>query len=474
MRRSGATLTEVLMCLLIMSIGVVSVFSLFPISILSSIRATQVTNTKILQENMVEHLHIQPNLVARPIPSGGNWRGNWQPATPYAVDDLIMPPLRPGQRIPEPFFMYRCTAAGTSALNPPASWPRRELDSVQLGMGVLSQINTVTDGGATWTLMTPSSYVVDPLGAAVAVNATEAAQFGHRLDTGTAVTSPLARQAAAGYANTSSQLRTPFIHPDSWTVVLEQMPTNYNAGSIEFPTSVNLTEFLSSDTRMVIPLRHGNSAVRPFTIPGASYVADISGSGGFTVSEYANDRPVRFETFNPRYTCLLAVHQDRLPNLPAMYMAGDPLDMRLGRGFSSRPIITCAVFANRQFQASGEYIYDANWGNSSFTAEPRVDGSAPVALEMDQVKIAWTNTTSGMVTKEPDPLLRERNWIFDAREAMFYMISGVGPKVVSGTVTSCVLTLETPVRVRTTGTAATDVGRAMLMPGLVNVYDIEL
>ena len=50
-RRTGATLSEVLIALLIMSIGVISVATLFPLSVLRSVNATQLTHATLLKQN---------------------------------------------------------------------------------------------------------------------------------------------------------------------------------------------------------------------------------------------------------------------------------------------------------------------------------------------------------------------------------------------------------------------------------------
>jgi hypothetical protein len=55
-QRSGATLTEVLMAIFVMSIGVVSVVTLFPLAILRAVHATQLTNSKVLEENIEEFI----------------------------------------------------------------------------------------------------------------------------------------------------------------------------------------------------------------------------------------------------------------------------------------------------------------------------------------------------------------------------------------------------------------------------------
>lgn len=50
-RRGGATLTEVLMALLVMGIGLVSVATLFPLSLLRSVEATKLTNATLCRIN---------------------------------------------------------------------------------------------------------------------------------------------------------------------------------------------------------------------------------------------------------------------------------------------------------------------------------------------------------------------------------------------------------------------------------------
>ena len=61
--RRGVTLTEVLMSMMIMSVGVLMVMSLFPVAALRTLQATQLTHDTILRYN-VEALTAQdPRLV---------------------------------------------------------------------------------------------------------------------------------------------------------------------------------------------------------------------------------------------------------------------------------------------------------------------------------------------------------------------------------------------------------------------------
>lgn len=68
--RSGVTLVEVLMSLMIMSIGVASVAALFPISMLRALEATQLTSAAIIKRNVETILKVQPELLFDPDGDG--------------------------------------------------------------------------------------------------------------------------------------------------------------------------------------------------------------------------------------------------------------------------------------------------------------------------------------------------------------------------------------------------------------------
>ena len=66
----GVTLVEVLMSLMIMSIGLASVAVLFPISVLRSVQATQMTNAALLKYNAEALIQINPGIVFDPDGDG--------------------------------------------------------------------------------------------------------------------------------------------------------------------------------------------------------------------------------------------------------------------------------------------------------------------------------------------------------------------------------------------------------------------
>lgn len=68
--RRGVTLTEVLMSMMIMSIGVSLVATLFPIAALRSAQATKLTNGAVLKQNVEAHLRAQPSLIFDPDGDG--------------------------------------------------------------------------------------------------------------------------------------------------------------------------------------------------------------------------------------------------------------------------------------------------------------------------------------------------------------------------------------------------------------------
>ncbi len=135
--RRGVTLSEVLVSLLVMSIGVIAVATLFPLSVLRTVQATQLTNAAQLRYNFEGMAGARPEIFAG--------TEAWQAGKVYAVGDLVV------GATPSSFF-FECTAASNprmaGSLEP--NWP-------SLG-------NTVVDNDITWTTRGARVFVVDPLG----------------------------------------------------------------------------------------------------------------------------------------------------------------------------------------------------------------------------------------------------------------------------------------------------------------------
>ena len=70
LRRGGATLTEVLMALLVMGLGVAGVAALFPIAVLRSVEATKLTHATLLRQNAEAYIRFLTSRAEDASPPG--------------------------------------------------------------------------------------------------------------------------------------------------------------------------------------------------------------------------------------------------------------------------------------------------------------------------------------------------------------------------------------------------------------------
>ena len=133
--RRGVTLVEVLMALMIMSVGVASVAVLFPISVLRTAQATQMTNAAIVRYNFEILADIHPELIFDPDRDGNlveHFRGAGRN---YLID---------------PVGFYTRAADGNAGFASFGFDPNNNLPSLPRWGGNLSLTNgaTVTTAGA--------------------------------------------------------------------------------------------------------------------------------------------------------------------------------------------------------------------------------------------------------------------------------------------------------------------------------------
>lgn len=153
-RRIGTTLTEVLVSLLVMSIGVISLATLFPISMLKSVEANKMTNSKLLALNAEAIIESNPQiLTAAPA---------WLPRTYYAAGSVVTADPPDGR-------LFFCTRAGQSGMTVPAPYDFPSVlgrTFVEPGGGTptwaLKEAPDPPGGGAIPDAS--QAYVVDPLG----------------------------------------------------------------------------------------------------------------------------------------------------------------------------------------------------------------------------------------------------------------------------------------------------------------------
>jgi len=421
--RQAATLTEVLMSLLIMSIGIVSVFTLFPVSLISSIRATQLTNGRIFKDNIDELVRTVPQMTYPQL--AGNSRGYWQPNTHYEVGDQILPTLAPSKLFPKPYYSLHCTTAGTSGSEEP-------------GWSLTGVPYTEPSGGPTWETVRIPNYVIDPIGRYRSLVNFPLLFGNHRgIDNEEQALSSFPRRTYLPLLNEKNAVGM-FASPDSWSVMAEGIPEGFGTGTITLPAGMDVTN-ISTDinqTRIVMTTSdRTRSIVRAATSDSIGQTLHVN-SPPANLDSFTG--PLRIETFSPRYTYLLAVSHT-------------------GYEYNAPPSLQCAIFFNRQFTEDAEYAYKANFGN------PRFEGDAAVTdttLRRDQVKIAWDPGT------ESAPFIKEGGYIFDARSMLFYRISSIQHG--NGT---AILNLNQNVVAMTVGNSH---GWAVLMPGIINVYEFDI
>jgi len=335
--RVGATLTEVLMALLIMSVGVVSVFSLFPISILSSIKANQLTNGKILADNAVDLVRTKPELVL-----GAKF---WEPNTSYMANEVVCPRPASGSLYPDNNLLFRSSGGTSGAVEP--SWPAS---------------GTVNDNGVTWTLVTPASvrqsYVVDELARAIV-------ESGYEVELGNNGTPPSPLPSGNGVTRVNLQQRlglatrdtSDFSLPDSWTVAFEAVPTGVTATSVTF-SNIDLSG-VNSNFRVVLgSTDFKNWATRSVQNAGTNTINLTGGNLPGNLDSAGEVGIARVEFRTNRYTWLTSVN-------------------RAANGQTRAQLV---VVFNRSFSIDDERAYSYSGLTTDRTQATVTWGASPVPL----------------------------------------------------------------------------------------------
>jgi len=444
--RNGATLVEVLMSLLIMSIGIVSVFSLFPIGILSSIRASQLTNSKLLEQNVVDTIRCFPQII--------ECAPRWQPNIAYGGYASDPPTTNSNQRVvPTPssgtlfsptnlYFDCSVSGGGTSGYREPV-WTKISGQTNQDGPSMSAWTWTASRSpgfrdyppdatkGAAYRR---SVYVVDPLGywysddsssvTSLATNAVRT-RFGSNSDGTAAYQNSISNAWAlprnhAGF--TKDQAATLFSLPDSWSVAASGVPLTVSSGAVQFDTTVDLSSLSTSQIpRLTLQSVDGKYAVtRNIDVASSTPTTAtlVSGQAIPTVfqTSYGN---ARIEVFSRRYTYFLTV-------------------IRNPDGTAD---VSCPIMFNRSFSAMDERAFDA-----TATA-----GSDTITVDVS--------------TASPMPLISEGNFIFDSINGHWYRIVSYGQSSILAGGVDIVLD-RTPDVIGNLG--------IVFMPGIIRVYKFSL
>lgn len=454
-RRSGATLVEVLMSILVLSVGVTAVLALFPATVIKSLRATQLTNAKLLEGNVTETLRLNPQFVYPPIDETNLVIWNpvsptWRPNATYAVNHAVMPNTAAGQLLPSPFGV----AVATSVTGPSGAivnrWPSTGfiddfsvtgVASTKVQWSVPNYLTTpLTVGGQS---LSQQHYIVDPLGRH-RDGLNSAMGFGTDGLTNTVQANSMIR--TDGGLKSFAAALPHFGLEDTWSVELEALPVLITPGTttlIQFPASTKMPS-LGADpalTRIVLTNASGSERRNAFlAAPITGTTISVQGTFPATLTGAA-----RIESFTPRYTYFLTVKRPSL---------------------DSPPRVNVAVVFNRSFSPLDERLVEAS-----------VNGG--VLGGSDNISVGWSR---GPGLKDPTIIeaqlagaaTNQGSYLFDTVDCEWYRVQSYELTTDTATAAVANLVLDRPMR-NTADVDLTDSDAGvMFLPGIVHVFSINL
>ncbi len=469
--RRGATLVEVLMALLVMAIGVTSIFTLFPLSILRSIKASQLTNSKLVFENAREVILANPQLVTGAPPWQPNLTVGTRPAyTPVGTggassNSWVTPTPRLGRLLPDTNVLYFTPnqagvtgqfepkwpnmtqlPANLGGYNPPLPlqpFPRRVLDGSlndnSTNRAWIQYRHSQYPPNSAW-----SAYVVDPLG-------------WHEMDgqgNGTERDRLGVSPGSTGLDRIHCQLdlaqaQQLFASPDTWQQVLATTtPTAVSfpaAGEVllEFEPQVDLSGSRSSGRVVILSDDGRRSLALDIDVPNSGVLPNnqiqIDGTLPADLDQIIPGEigSVRIETYEQRYSWMMTVHL----------------------GPRGQAQIDGVIFYNRSFNPDDEAPVAAEF-----------HGPAAGGYNLTQAMITWPAGRSG-----GNPPVKEGSYIYDSNNAHWYRIQKIESIDNTSATRTATLTLNTSVTVPTSQEVAPNYdGRAILFPNIISVFHLDL
>lgn len=534
-RMAGTTLSEVLVSLLVMSIGVVSLASLFPISVIRSVQATKLTNAAMLKYNAESLARVLPNLISI--------APEWSEGTAYVLGDVRVAKVETRRKTPAAAFL--CTTAGTSGSLEP-TWNFKELGTTSETPPPVPPPPPVQ-----WQTFRLKNYIVDPLGFLItdpsdpdskyrgtALLGTKE-HFGNVTDSSSNLAPfssivnrfvgvNLGLVPVANRETTATQLAT---LPDSWVELsdsrepVENPLIGFNLAVGDNITSVTLEGVsdtlnvppasllpIAPFTRVVIWDQNGkNSVVRYLTAATATNPPTVTWTDPIVVTDTFRPSRVRVEQLERRYTWLLSV--------------------RRGAGGSAQ--VNCVVSFRRPLTTADERVWPAvfrkiDYGLNGVPGGPNNDddpsgartpvivnwvtppaGGAPFNEVADKAELGYRGTDDQprnwvviQFNKATDePYIKKGGFVCDAVNLHWYRIidtDGPHTTMASATPSGCFtgldddamssapasdrqyvrLTLERPIQedsfYRTSDApGVTFPGGAILMRGVVDVFPLK-
>ncbi len=360
-RLAGVTLTEVLMAILIAGIGLVAVVTLFPIAILRSVHATQLTNATILRYNAEAMIDVLPRIIHDPD-------GDTLLSKTTAPDPLDP---RTDRSQPEPLLGHRPYVEHFSErfIVDPIGWWIIGKDYLQTRPRLRLWFGN--DGDTTGTPPVPNPVPV-------------LRRYNAGLNPGRRATGAPADWNTLERDRTEEAFRLASL-PDSWILQWEGVPDAVTRRSVTLPPTFDVSNFPANQSRVVLfDTSDGRSGqVRQPVVVSSGAPPVLSWSVPLP-GDLNNVGRVRIETREYRYTWLLTVRKN---------------------GFGDAQIDVVILF-RRPFALKDEYVYDATF-----------------AAGKKRVGIMFTHThPDGRKNALPEPFVKRGGFVFDVTNGRWYRV----------------------------------------------------
>lgn len=411
--RRGATLSEVLVSLLIMAIGIISLASLFPISVLKTARANQLTVATNVRYNAEALLRMYPYILSDPNPVDSNMDG--QPFNDYDFQQGIPFIFDPQAIVPSRLIAMPGSSAYTAVPFP-------------CGIGLLPRFGAGFEANASSAdqlCAGPDSWPIRHEGAVVSL--------------GPVTTNPYTEADISDISG----------------VDFSDFPVN---SGLKIPPKNQLrVQFFynggkSSVTRMITAITGTNKVMWTEDLNGNSTLdAGEDQNGNFSLDTHALSNSITYETAriearDRRYTWLLTVRpQDNGGSFSGAFDVKPSFD------------VTVVVYYGRGFTNEEELIFGTVPPQSVAAIPNLVTGSA-VTLQGGQRSfvVAWPSA-------DQKPYLKRGAYIMDAQNGYWYQVENYSDP---GFGTSSTITL--------TSTILKTSSLAMFPRGVVDVFPIAV
>lgn len=440
--RAGVTLSEVLVSMLIMSIGVVSLATMFPLSVVRSVEATQLTSGTILRKNAEMMWDYYPPTDPRnPFTSINVPQFAGTPSTRLAVID------------PYGFFLHElgsCFGANKMPGNGNASTLIPALGLVAnngwcyvpgtppraLGAPDYTQIFSGDDPAH-------AVFAKDSAGNNIIRYPGGIASLDLEVDTnGNGIVDGAEDLNGNGILDLG--LDALFSLPDNWTVLFEGVPTSQtpttsptsavvdglgSAGVSVSSTVATRVLLQDSETRQI--------QTRPLTATSINTSADSVTWATALPSSFGTISNLKIEAQTRRYTWMSTFR--------VRWSPFDTIPFKYDRW-------SLVIFYNRAFDAEDEFIYGFTPPSGSTKTGVFDQGSPTIIID---VPAQGTSNPNGY-----KPTVKNGGWVLDSMNLLWY-------RVQSHT------NLDTsPVTITLDRAAALDSNQAMFMKGVVEVYNL--